>query len=106
VDRRGIGGGGLGICDAQEVSPETDPTDVATVRAEPWKVATVPPEPPEGDLAFTCPRCRAEVAERAYGPCTSCRAELRARLGGEARDVEVEYVPKMNVTPNAVALKD
>ena len=26
---------------------------------------------------------------------------------GEARQVEVaEYVPKMNVTPNAVALKD
>ncbi len=28
-------------------------------------------------------------------------------MGVEARDVEVaEYVPKMNVTPNAVALKD
>jgi hypothetical protein len=28
-------------------------------------------------------------------------------MGIEARDVEVaEYVPKMNVTPNAVALKD
>ena len=28
-------------------------------------------------------------------------------MGIEARDVEVaEYAPKMNVTPNAVALKD
>jgi hypothetical protein len=47
------------------------------------------------------------VAERLYGPCTSCRSELRARYLGEAREVEVaEYVPKMNVTPNAVALKE
>jgi len=45
--------------------------------------------------------------ERFYGPCTECRAELRAKFLGEGRDVEVaEYVPKMNVTPNAVALKD
>ena len=87
---------------------ETDPTDAttgATTPAEPWKVATVPPEPPPGDLSFACPRCRADVVEPAYGPCTSCRVELRA-LGGERREVEVEYVPKMNVTPNAVALKD
>lgn len=28
-------------------------------------------------------------------------------MAGEAREVELaEYVPKMNVTPNAVALKD
>jgi hypothetical protein len=47
------------------------------------------------------------VAERLYGPCTSCRAELRAQYVGEGREVEVaEYVPKMNVTPNAVALKE
>ena len=56
---------------------------------------------------FTCPRCKQEVSERFYGPCTSCRTQLRAALGGEAKDVEVaDYVPKMNVTPNAVALKD
>lgn len=37
----------------------------------------------------------------------SCRDELRIRFAGTARVVEVaEYVPKMNVTPNAVALKD
>jgi hypothetical protein len=56
---------------------------------------------------FPCPRCGLVCAEDFYGPCTSCRAELRATLGGEARDVEAAaYEPKMNVTPNAVALKD
>ena len=31
----------------------------------------------------------------------------RATIGGDAREVDaVEYEPKMNVTPNAVALKD
>ena len=39
--------------------------------------------------------------------CPRCRDELRASLAREAKDVEVaEYEPKMNVTPNAVALKD
>ena len=39
--------------------------------------------------------------------CPDCRAGMRERLAGEAREVETtEYVPKMNVTPNAVALKD
>ncbi len=58
-------------------------------------------------LSFACPRCAAPVDERFYGPCTRCRQALRAELGGDARDVEVEaYEPKMNVTPNAVALKD
>lgn len=55
----------------------------------------------------TCPRCGGTSEERFYGPCTTCRAALRAKFLGEGRDVEVaEYVPKMNVTPNAVALKD
>ena len=59
------------------------------------------------DSMFTCPRCKQEVSERFYGPCTTCRNDLRAALGGEAKVVEVaDYVPKMNVTPNAVALKD
>jgi hypothetical protein len=57
--------------------------------------------------SFTCPRCAQAVTARFYGPCDSCRSELRASLGGEARNVSAaEYVPKMNVTPNAVALKD
>lgn len=59
------------------------------------------------DLAVTCPRCGSEVQSRFYGPCEPCREELRAKYVGLAREVEVEeYVPKMNVTPNAVALKD
>lgn len=90
------------------MSPSPAPLDVpADFPPEPWTVATVPPEAPEGDLAFTCPRCRGEVAEAAYGPCLSCRSELRAQQGGEQRSVEeAAYVPKMNVTPNAVAVKE
>ena len=58
-------------------------------------------------LEFECPRCHEAVQARFYGPCDGCRAQLRAALGSEAREVEaVEYEPKMNVTPNAVALKD
>ena len=54
-----------------------------------------------------CPRCQSRHDGRFYGPCETCRSELRATMGMEARHVEVaEYVPKMNVTPNAVALKD
>jgi hypothetical protein len=75
------------------MSDATGTTDAAVDLAEP--------------LGFTCPRCRLEVQEQFYGPCTSCRTTLRATVGGEARDVEdVAYEPKMNVTPNAVALKD
>ena len=56
---------------------------------------------------ITCPRCGTEAEERFYGPCTACRADLRARLGGEAREIEIEaYEPKMNVVPNQVATKD
>ena len=56
---------------------------------------------------FRCPRCQGDVVEPWYGPCSPCRTTLRAELGGEAREVEAaDYVPKMNVTPNAVALKD
>jgi len=44
---------------------------------------------------------------RFAGPCPECATELRAKFQGEARAVEgAEYVPKMNVTPNAVALKE
>ena len=57
--------------------------------------------------SFVCPRCDTEVQEDYYGPCGSCRAELRASQGGDQQAVAaVEYEPKMNVTPNAVALKD
>ena len=56
---------------------------------------------------ITCPRCGRASTVRFYGPCDDCRSALRTSMGGEARVVEVaEYEPKMNVTPNAVALKD
>lgn len=62
---------------------------------------------PTDPLDICCPRCRSEVGERFYGPCAACRDELRTTLGGPRREVEVEaYAPKMNVTPNAVALKE
>jgi hypothetical protein len=58
-------------------------------------------------LTFACPRCGADVAERYYGPCGGCRDRLRVDQGREARVAEAQgYEPKMNVTPNAVALKD
>ena len=58
-------------------------------------------------VEFVCPRCEASIEEEFYGPCASCRTELTARFESAGRVVEVsEYEPKMNVTPNAVALKD
>ncbi len=82
-------------------------SDVGDFPPEPWTAATIPPEPPEGNLTFACPRCGQEAAEGTYGPCTPCRAEMRATLGSERRAVdEADYVPKMNVTPNAVAVKE
>lgn len=91
------------------MSTPPPPADRAapTFPPEPWSIAIVPPEAPEGDLRFRCPRCGGETSATAYGPCLPCRTDLRARLGGEQRDVaQDDYVPKMNVTPNAVALKD
>jgi hypothetical protein len=56
--------------------------------------------------SIVCPRCGATADERFYGPCATCREALRATLGGAGREVEAAaYEPKMNVTPNAVALK-
>lgn len=58
-------------------------------------------------MAFECPRCHTSVDDRFYGPCTVCRSELRAQQRTEARDVgDTSFVPAMNVTPNAVALKE
>jgi len=58
-------------------------------------------------LSFVCPRCAVAVEEPTYGPCAACRVDLRAKFASEGRVIELaEYVPKMNVTPNAVALKD
>ena len=66
----------------------------------------MPLTPPSELLDLTCPRCGVDVQELFYGPCTACREQLRATLGGERRDIDVTYEPKMNVTPNAVASKD
>lgn len=58
-------------------------------------------------MEFTCPRCATAVEAEFYGPCTTCRAALVDAFRSEGRVVEVtEYEPKINVTPNAVALKD
>jgi len=58
-------------------------------------------------VAMACLRCGAEAPMRFAGPCAACTAELREKFRGEARAVDgAEYDPKMNVTPNAVALKD
>jgi hypothetical protein len=58
-------------------------------------------------MEFSCPRCHSEVIEDFYGPCDSCRVALRDVFRAEGRVIELaEYEPKMNVTPNAVALKD
>lgn len=54
-----------------------------------------------------CPRCGSALEQEYYGPCTSCRTALRLRYAGdEGRVIDVDYEPKMNVRPNAVALKD
>ena len=59
------------------------------------------------DLAYACPRCTEPVVARFYGPCAPCCDALRVAFAAESRDVEVEeYVPKMNVTPNAVASRE
>lgn len=63
--------------------------------------------PAEGNLRFECPRCGSEVNTSFYGPCDTCRGALRATITAEAEAVDAgAYEPKMNVTPNAVALKE
>jgi hypothetical protein len=54
-----------------------------------------------------CMRCRTREAMRFAGLCSACRTTLHERFAAEGRTIEVAaYEPKMNVTPNAVALKD
>ena len=58
-------------------------------------------------IAITCPRCGSTSHQRTYGPCAECMAQLYAKFPGVAREVETEdYIPQMNVSPNAVATKD
>ena len=57
--------------------------------------------------AYEGPGCGRMTSEEYYGPCTECRTTLRMTITKDAEQVaDVEYVPKMNVTPNAVATKD
>lgn len=57
-------------------------------------------------VEMECMRCRKTALMRFYGLCPACRDELYARFDREAREIAVpEYEPKVNVTPNAVALK-
>ena len=58
-------------------------------------------------VEMECMRCGHSRLMRFYGLCEPCRTELRAAFDREAKVIAVaEYEPKMNVTPNAVALKD
>jgi hypothetical protein len=58
-------------------------------------------------LSFDCPRCHLPTDEEFYGPCTPCVSVLRAEQALNQTEVTAtEYVPKMNVTPNAVASKE
>ena len=58
-------------------------------------------------VEMECMRCGKPARLRFLGPCDACITELDAKYQGVAREVEAaEYEPKMNVTPNAVALKD
>jgi hypothetical protein len=58
-------------------------------------------------IAMQCLRCGTETPLRFAGPCAACAGELRANFCGEARVLDdTEYVPKVNVTANAVALKE
>ena len=51
-----------------------------------------------------CMRCGQTAPMRFYGFCTECRTHLREKFDRAVIEV-AEYEPKMNVTPNAVALK-
>ena len=67
--------------------------------------AIVPPEiqPKSRD----CMRCGERTEMRFYGCCPTCTEQLYAKYPGEGRAFEAEvYEPKMNVTPNSVAVKD
>lgn len=58
-------------------------------------------------MSVACIRCQEPVQLRFVGLCEPCRDALHEKFPGVARDVSAEeYVPKVNVTANAVALKD
>ena len=58
-------------------------------------------------IDFDCLRCGQTWPMRFRGLCEQCRDELHRAFARDQRVVQVaDYEPKMNVTPNAVALKD
>jgi hypothetical protein len=58
-------------------------------------------------VPMECLRCGTEAPMRFAGTCTACTAELREKFqAAEGRVVDTEYVPKVNVTANAIATKD
>jgi hypothetical protein len=58
-------------------------------------------------IDYDCLRCGQTRPMRWRGLCEQCRDELQRVFAREQRAVKVaDYEPKMNVTPNAVALKD
>jgi hypothetical protein len=63
-----------------------------------------PAEYPEQEMP--CLRCGTSVRLRFAGPCPACTDALRSSMRGQVQAVDAAYVPKMNVTPNAVALKE
>lgn len=76
--------------------------------AKPVSAAVFPERAEAFDLSgFPCPRCATLISAETYGPCPTCVSELRAdqRTAGGAA-AAAAYEPKLNVTPNAVALKD
>lgn len=79
---------------------------MSTDASEPLPTEFAEPEPFDYS-SFACPRCGATVSQDEYRPCDSCIRELQATQRREAStDEAAAYEPKMNVTPNAVALKD
>ena len=59
------------------------------------------------EVQFVCPRCKKFVAKRFYGPSGFCREELRLTLATNVSPIESEpFPPKVNVSPNSVALKE
>jgi hypothetical protein len=96
-----------GVDEPTPADVNTNPADASGSPAE----ANDRTSEPAGELLnFTCPRCSTEVREVFYGPCSDCRATMRiihgADVEGTASEVPSDFEPKMNVTPNAVALKD
>ena len=78
--------------------------------ADETRTPTEFPEPVAFDYSTAaCPRCGAAMNADEYRPCDACIDQLRASQRSDAdasAGASDAFEPKMNVTPNAVALKD